>query len=138
MSLIVGQPKRRTSEVKNARRPISFVAALEPEPVANFYGEVLDLELIEQSPYALVFSDGEDMLRVQIVAELSPASHTVHGWQVTNIEQEIKDFALKGVVFLTFDQLKQDASGIWTTSEGHKIAWFKDPSGNILSLTQYL
>lgn len=138
MSLIIRQPSRRTSQVKNSRRPISFVAALEPEKAAIFYGEVLGLELTERSPYALVFYDGENMLRVQIVAELNPASHTVHGWRVADIEREIEELASKDVVFLAFDQLEQDTSGIWTTPDGHKIAWFKDPSGNILSLTQFL
>lgn len=120
-----------------SRRPISFVATSEPEKAKTFYGEVLGLELIETSPYALVFSDGGNMLRIQIVAELCPAPHTVHGWQVADIEQEIEGLASKRVEFLTFDQLGQNASGVWTSPDGHKIAWFKDPSGNILSLTQF-
>lgn len=124
--------------MKKSRRPISFVATLEPEKAKVFYGEVLGLENIESSPYALVFSDGENMLRVQIVPELCPAPHTAHGWQVTNIEQEIEELTSKGVDFLTFDQLGQDASGVWTTPDGHKIAWFKDPSGNVLSFTEYV
>ncbi len=124
--------------MQKTRRPISFVATLEPDKAKVFYGEVLGLKLIEGSPYALVFCDGENMLRVQIVAELFPASHTVHGWQVTNIEREIEELASKGVEFLTYDQLGQNALGVWATPEGHKIAWLKDPDGNILSLTQYL
>lgn len=120
-----------------SRQPISFVAALEPEISKAFYGETLGLVLLETSPFALVFSDGENMLRVQIVAELCPASHTVHGWQVTNIQREIKELTSKGVTFLTFNQLEQNASGVWTTPDGHKICWFKDPSGNILSLTEF-
>jgi catechol 2,3-dioxygenase-like lactoylglutathione lyase family enzyme len=128
----------RGYEVNKSRRPISFIATLEPEKALVFYGEVLGLELIESSPYALVFSDDENMLRVQIVAEFCPATHTVHGWQVTNIEQDIHALVQKGVAFLIFDQLGQNASGVWTTPDGHKIAWFKDPSDNILSLTQFV
>lgn len=60
-----------------------------------------------------------------------------HGWQVADIAQEVKQLASKGVAFLQFDQLPQDPSGIWTTPGGHKIAWFKDPCGNIVSLTQF-
>lgn len=119
------------------RQPISFVATAEPEKARAFYGDVLGLELVENSPYALVFSDGGNTLRVQIVAELSPAKHTVHGWQVTEIEREIEELVPKGVEFLTFDQLGQNASGVWKSPDGHKIAWFKDPSGNILSLTEF-
>lgn len=124
--------------MKSTRKPISFVATLEPEEGRVFYGDVLGLELIESSPYALVFSDGDTVLRVQIVTEFSPASHTVHGWQVTNIEHEIQTLGASGVEFLTFDHLGQDALGIWTTPDGNKIAWFNDPSGNVLSLTEYV
>lgn len=119
------------------RTPISFFATNDPEQAKTFYGEVLGLELIESSPYALVFRDGSQMLRVQIVSDLIPASHTVHGWDVMSIEEEIEDLSAKGLVFLKFTQMDQDPSGIWTTPDGHKIAWFKDPSGNTLSLTQF-
>ena len=121
-----------------SRRPVSFIAALEPEKAKAFYGNILKLELIEASPYALVFSDGGNMLRVQLVTELCPASHTVHGWQVTNIEREVEELTSKGVAFLRFNQMKQNRLGVWTSPDGHKIAWFGDPSGNILSLTQYV
>lgn len=121
----------------NSRTPISFVATDHPETAKMFYRDTLGLELIESSPYALAFSDGGHMLRVQIVAEHIPVSHTVHGWQVADIEQEITALRSKGVEFLTFDQLEQNASGVWTSPGGHKIAWLKDPSGNVLSLTEY-
>jgi catechol 2,3-dioxygenase-like lactoylglutathione lyase family enzyme len=119
-----------------SRQPVSFIATQEPDKAKICYGDILGLELRDESPYALVFADGEHMLRVQIVAELSPASHTVHGWHVTNIEREMEALVSKGVEFLKFDQLQQNAAGVWTSPDGHKIAWFKDPSSNILSLTQ--
>ena len=121
-----------------SRQPISFIATMDPENAKAFYGEVLGLELLETSPYALVFSDDGHILRVQIVADHSPASHTVHGWQVTDIEDEIEELASTGVDFLIYAQLGQNASGVWTSPDGHKIAWFKDPCGNILSLTEYV
>ena len=92
--------------------------------------------MIEHSPFALVFSDGGNTLRVQIVSDLSPAAHTAHGWQTMNIDQDIEELTSKGVAFLMFDQMRQDPKGVWTSPDGHRIAWFKDPSGNILSLTQ--
>ena len=125
------------SKLAKPRRPISFVATTEPDIAKVFYGQVLGLNLCEASPFALVFDDGAHTLRVQIVTELTPASHTVHGWEVTDIEREIAALASKGVVFLTFDQLPQNTIGVWTSPDHHKIAWFKDPSGNILSLTQF-
>ena len=76
------------------------------------------------------------MLRVQIVAEHVPVSYTVHGWLVSNISDEMFELTSKGVEFLRFEELPQDEHGVWTTPDQHKIAWFCDPSRNILSLTQ--
>lgn len=117
--------------------PISFLATTEPAQAKNFYGAILGLTLVETTPYALVFRDGRHMLRIQIVPKLEPASFTVHGWQVDHIETKVKQLASKGVVFEVFDQLPQDDLGVWTTPDGSKIAWFKDPCGNTLSLTQF-
>ena len=102
-----------------------------------FYRDVMELDLIEATPFALVFRDGESTLRVQIVKELAPAPHTVYGWQVENIEHDVSDLQAKGVTFLVFEGLEQSESGVWTTPDGHKVAWLKDPCGNVLSLTQH-
>ncbi len=102
-----------------------------------FYTQVMGQKLLETSPYALVFDEGGTTLRVQIVPDLQAASHTVHGWQVTDIRADIAHLAAQGVTFLSFPHLEQDDMRIWTTPDGHKIAWFKDPCGNILSLTEY-
>lgn len=119
------------------RRPISFVATSNPKAAQAFYADTLGLTLTETSPYALVFADGDTMLRVQIVAQHTPASHTVLGWQVTDIAAEIAALSAKGVALQRFEGMPQNALGIWTTPDGHQIAWFKDPSGNTLSFTQF-
>lgn len=118
------------------RLPISFIATSDPAAARAFYETVLGLNLIETSPYALVFMDGPNMLRVQIVPDHTPPPYTVHGWQVGDIAHEVQALAAKGIPMQTFEQLNQDDLGIWTTAERSKIAWFKDPSGNILSFTQ--
>ena len=97
----------------------------------------MGLELIESSPYALAFKDGDNSLRVQIVDGFTAAAHTVHGWHVTNIKAEVSALRSKGVVFEMFDRLDQSPEGVWSSPSGAKIAWFKDPSGNLLSLTQF-
>lgn len=118
-------------------QPIGFVATTDAEAALAFYERVLGLGLVERSPFALVFDDGGVMLRVQIVASLTPAAHTVHGWQVVDMEREVEHLASKGLEFLRFEGMDQDAQGIWTTPDGNRIAWFKDPDGNILSLTAF-
>lgn len=118
------------------RHPICFLATAQPEAARIFYSETLGLSLSEASPYALVFMDGDIMLRIQIVPDVAPAPYTAHGWQVDNIAAEVRELDAKDVTFLQFDGLPQDADGVWTTPDGAKIAWFKDPCGNILSLTE--
>lgn len=123
--------------METSREPVSFIATDKPDEAQAFYADAIGLKLREATPYALVFLDGCHALRVQIVPELHPVDYTVHGWQVSNINDEIEMLIAKGVQFRRFDQLIQDALGIWTTPEGNKIAWFTDPSGNTLSLTEY-
>ena len=120
----------------NARTPVSFLATANPDATRDFYTEVLGLTLRETSPFALVFEDEKHGLRIQIVEDFVPAPFTVYGWQVSSIADEIATLASKDVEFLAFEHLLQDSNGTWTSPDGHKIAWFRDPSGNILSLTE--
>lgn len=120
-----------------ARKPIAFLATANADVTRDFYANVLGLTLVETSPFALVFSDAGQMLRIQIVVDLNPASFTAYGWQVSDIGAEMAKLIAKGVAFLTFPHLNQDADGVWTTPNDARIAWFKDPSGNILSLTEF-
>ncbi len=123
--------------MENLRQPVSFIATDNPDTARVFFADILGLKLREVTPFALVFLDAGHTLRVQIVSELQPVGYTVHGWQVANIAQEIEELTSKGVQFQRFDHLSQDAFGVWTTPDGNKIAWFTDPSGNTLSLTEY-
>ena len=116
---------------------ISFVATQNPVSALKFYMETLGLTLINDDPFALVFDANGTMLRVQKVHELLPAKHTVLGWDVTDIRAKTKELTKKGIRFERFDGLPQDELGIWTTPSGAKVAWFKDPDGNTLSLTQF-
>jgi catechol 2,3-dioxygenase-like lactoylglutathione lyase family enzyme len=116
---------------------ISFVATQHPSRARKFYEEMLGLTLVEDGPFALVFDANGTMLRVQKVEAFDPATHTVLGWDVPDIVAEIKALSKRGIRFERFEGLPQDESGIWTTPQGAKVAWFKDPDGNTLSLTQF-
>jgi catechol 2,3-dioxygenase-like lactoylglutathione lyase family enzyme len=117
--------------------PITFVATKSPALAQKFYTETLGLKLLEDNPFALVFDNYGIMLRVQKVHDLTPAQHTVLGWEVPDITAAVKDLTQKGARFEHFPGLPQNDLGIWTSPSGAKIAWFKDPDGNILSLTQF-
>jgi catechol 2,3-dioxygenase-like lactoylglutathione lyase family enzyme len=116
---------------------ISFVATKHAAKARKFYEETLGLTFVSDDPFAIVFDVGGTMLRVQKVEELVPAGYTVLGWEVADIRAEVEALGKKGVKFERFDGMGQDKLGIWTSPAGGKIAWFKDPDGNILSLTQF-
>lgn len=104
------------------RETISFLATAAQRETALFYRDVLGLELTEDSPSALVLSDGGHMLRIQKVSDHTPVSHTVHGWKVENISAEIDKLSANGVRFSFYPRLTQSDSGVWTSPDGHKVA----------------
>ena len=78
------------------------------------------------------------MVRAAKMKEVKPAQFTILGWQVTEIENVVQSLQRKGVHFEIFGFFKQDELGIWTAPTGDKVAWFKDPDGNILSVSQHV
>jgi len=117
--------------------PVSFVATLDPIASRTFYEDKLGLKLVENDQFALVFDLNGHMLRITGVEKLVPATHTVLGWHVSDITKTVNILGKRGVVFEVFEAMAQDESGIWTSPSGAKVAWFKDPDGNNLSLTQF-
>ena len=117
---------------------IAFVATSQPDRAKEFYGDTLGLRLVaEEPPFALVFDAAGTMLRVTIVTKVHPASYTVLGWQVPDIVVAAKSLLEAGVRFERFPGLQQDDLGIWSAPGGAKVAWFKDPDGNTLSIFQH-
>ena len=116
---------------------ISFVATTMPNRAKEFYSGILGLELLSEDNFALVFVAGGTMLRVAVVNELHPASYTVLGWIVPDIRKTIQDLVDRGVEFRHYEGFGQDDLGIWKSPSGDRIAWFGDPEGNTLSLTEF-
>ena len=118
---------------------IAFVPTRYPGKARQFYEETLGLDFISEDLFALVFNAHGTTLRianVSTVKDFKPAPFTIVGWQVTNVSDTIGDLVKKGVQFERFPGMDQDAKGIWKSPSGAKVAWFKDPDGNILSITQ--
>ena len=117
---------------------IAFIASTDWDAAKAFYGNTLGLGLsAEEPPHTLVFQAGETMLRVSLVQEMEPATYTVLGWRVAEIDSVVDHLASSGARFERYPHLPQDERGIWTASDNTKVAWFRDPSGNILSLTEF-
>jgi catechol 2,3-dioxygenase-like lactoylglutathione lyase family enzyme len=118
---------------------VAFAATTDPVKARVFYEDVLGLRLVEDAkPFALVFDANGTMLRVTTVAEHTPVPFTVLGWEVESIESTVERLTAAGVVFQRYSGLNDsDPLGIWTSPSGARIAWFNDPDGNVLSVTQF-
>jgi catechol 2,3-dioxygenase-like lactoylglutathione lyase family enzyme len=116
---------------------IGFVPTTDPARARAFYESTLGLRLVEATDFAVVFDANGTMLRITTVPGLEPAAFTVLGWRVDDITGTVTRLTDNGVDFRRYDGMDQDASGIWTTPGGDKVAWFADPDGNVLSLTEF-
>lgn len=115
----------------------AFLPTVKLEESKVFYSNTLGLKFISEDPYALEFEGNGVRLRITVVEALRPQPFTVLGFRIENIEIQVKSLQQKGVEFERYDGLNQDGLGIWTSPSKAKIAWFKDPDGNLISLTAY-
>jgi len=117
---------------------IGFVTIVDVDRARQFYRDTLGLRLLsEEPPFALVFDANGIMLRLGMGKELPKVPGTVLGWQVPDVAAAVRDLAQAGVQFERYSFMQQDELGIWTAPTGARVAWFKDPDGNILSLSQH-
>jgi catechol 2,3-dioxygenase-like lactoylglutathione lyase family enzyme len=116
--------------------PILFLATANADRSRAFYEGVLGLKCVADEPVALVFELGHSMLRIQKVERVQAAGYTALGWKVSDIRQAVRKLAAAGVVFQRYDGMNQDADGIWRSPSGALVAWFRDPDGQVLSLTE--
>lgn len=122
----------------NTAKIIAFVPIRDSQQSRPFYEGVLGLRFVSDDPFALVMDSNGVMVRLAKTPHFTPAGFTVMGWEVLKIEEEVASLQKKGVKFEKFPGLSQDESGIWASPGGAKVAWFKDPDGNILSLSQHV
>ena len=115
---------------------VAFVATTDPKRAKAFYVKTLGLRLVSEDGFALAFDAGGTMLRVAIVKTLQPAGYTVLGWIVPDIAKAVRDLVKNGVIFQRYEGMPQDDLGIWSSPSGARVAWFTDPEGNTLSLTE--
>jgi catechol 2,3-dioxygenase-like lactoylglutathione lyase family enzyme len=117
---------------------MAFVATTDGVRARLFYEGKLGLRVISDDDFALALEIDVSgtMLRVQKVGSFQPHPFTSLGWQVADIEATAENLGERGVSFERFAGLEQDSHGIWKAPSGARVAWFKDPDGNVLSITQ--
>ncbi len=118
-------------------RAIAFLPSSDLDRSRRFFSDTLGLVVEDVTPFACVLRAGTTMLRVTKVDDLRVQPFTVFGWQVLDIRTAAAQLTSVGVAFIRYDGVDQDAEGVWTTPGGDLVAWFHDPDGNTLSLTQF-
>ena len=118
-------------------RLIAFVPTKDAKKARQFYEGVLGLRFVSEDQFALVLDAGGTMVRVAVVAEFKPQQFTILGWEVSDIKKEVMRLQRMGVHVEKYGMKGEDEQGIWSSPSGAKVAWFKDPDGNVLSLTQF-
>ena len=117
---------------------MAFVPTLDFDRSRAFYEGVLGLRFVKNDGFAMVLDANGITVRVaKVQSDFKPAVFTILGWRVSNIESIVAGLQKRGVAFESFGFFEQDALGIWTAPTGDKVAWFKDPDGNTLSVSQH-
>ena len=119
-------------------RAVTFVLTKNPLAAAAFYRDTLGFTFLRDDGFALVFEMTAVTLRIAKVKDFTPAQNTVLGWECADLHADIARLREKGVTFERFPNMGQDESGIATFPNGDQVAWFKDPDGNLLSLSHHL
>jgi catechol 2,3-dioxygenase-like lactoylglutathione lyase family enzyme len=114
----------------------AFVATANPARSKHFYQDTLGLRLVSDDQFAIAFDCAGIQLRIQKIDRLQPHAFTALGWQVPNIRKAVQGLSKRGVSCERYAYLEQDDLGVWLAPSGAKVAWFKDPDGNVLSVTE--
>lgn len=117
---------------------VGFVPTRDYDKARAFYEGKLGFEFVSADQYALVMSVGGHKIRIARVQNFTPAQGTILGWEVEDIETVVTWLRERGVTLEKYPFVQDRELGIWTAPTGDKVAWFKDPDGNILSVSQHL
>jgi len=122
--------------ILEAAKPATVICTRDRARATAFYRDTLGLALAYEDNFASVFNIGGVTLRVSVVADFTPHEHTILGFQVPDVAATVKALREKGVTFNIYPRFQQDELGIWTAPGGTvRVAWLKDPDGNVLSVT---
>lgn len=117
---------------------IGFIPTVDAERARRFYVDTLGLTFVSDDPFAITIRSNNIDIRISRIEAYSPSPHTILGWKVHDIETTARQFTTAGVAFERYPFLEQDTYGIWNAPDGTaRVAWFKDPDGNVLSISQH-
>ena len=120
--------------VLHTAKVCTFIATRDRDKAKAFYGETLGFALVSEDPYGVVFAMQDTALRITPLEGFTPQQHTALGWNVADVPATVKALTEAGIVFERYGFLEQDEFGIWNSGTA-QVAWFKDPDGNVLSIS---
>lgn len=115
----------------------AFIPTTDPDRARHFYVDVLGLELVGVDPFAVTVRYGAIPVRLVKVEKFSPAPFTILGWDVTDLRSHVRQLTDAKLTFTRYEGMEQDEDAIWTAPGGNRVAWFRDPDGNVLSLSEH-
>jgi catechol 2,3-dioxygenase-like lactoylglutathione lyase family enzyme len=122
--------------ILEAAKPAIIICTRDRARATEFYRDTLGLTMAYEDSFATVLNVGGTPLRISTVADFTPHEHTILGFTVPDVTAAVKALREKGVTFNIYKGFNQDELGIWTApGKGVNVAWFKDPDGNVLSVT---
>jgi len=116
---------------------VAFVPVRDAGRARVFYHDMLGLRQVSEDRFAVVFDVGGTHLRATLVGEFQPQRFTVLGWEVPDAAAAARRLSAAGVRFERYPGMEQDELGLWSAPGGARVAWFRDPDGNVLSITQH-
>jgi catechol 2,3-dioxygenase-like lactoylglutathione lyase family enzyme len=116
---------------------IGFVPTTDSRRAREFYERKLGFQFVSDDAFALVMRAGDTMIRVAKVKQFTPAAYTVLGWEVQDTKAMVTWLRERGVIFEKYPFIQDQELAIWTAPTGDRVAWFKDPDGNVLSVSQH-
>jgi catechol 2,3-dioxygenase-like lactoylglutathione lyase family enzyme len=135
---VMASPTSGQPGILGSSKIVAFAGVANADRARAFYRDTLGLRLVSEDGFALAFDANGTMLRVSLVREVVAAPYTVLGWEVDDIAAKAKALTKAGVKLERYESfLTQDKLGIWTAPGGTRVAWFKDPDGNLLSISQH-
>ncbi len=120
-----------------ASKIISFVSTRDYDKARAFYEGKLGFQFVSLDQFGLVVKAGPNMIRIGKVPDFKPAQGTALGWEVQDIEAAVAWLKERGVALEDYPFIQDHKLGIWTAPNGNRVAWFKDPDGNVLSVSQH-
>jgi catechol 2,3-dioxygenase-like lactoylglutathione lyase family enzyme len=121
-----------------AGRMVGFLTTTDYEKARAFYEGKLGFKFVSLDQFALALRAGENMIRISKSEAFKPTQGTVLGWEADDLRATVLWLKSRGVDSEKYAFIEDQELGIWSAPSGDQVAWFKDPDGNVLSVSHHV